>query len=99
MDIFDIYHNFFTKQTLDYFRDNVIIYEELSEVIPPIGGSLNSELLIKTYNKMKKSNKSFILIIDKTESNWYHYKIQEKIHELCEQTGVPEDKIVYISNL
>ena len=98
MDIFDIYHNFFTKQTLDYFRDNVIIYEELSEVIPPIGGSLNSELLIKTYNKMKKSNKSFILIIDKTESNWYHYKIQEKIHELCEQTGVPEDKIVYISN-
>ena len=96
--MFDYYNNFFTKQTLDYFRDNVIIYKELSEVIPPIGGSLNSELLIKTYNEMKKSNKSFILIIDKTESNWYHYKIQEKIHELCEQTGVPENKIVYITN-
>ena len=62
--MFDYYNNFFTKQTLDYFRDNVIIYKELSEVIPPIGGSLNSELLIKTYNEMKKSNKSFILIID-----------------------------------
>jgi len=96
--MFDYYHNFFTKQTLDYFRDNVIIYKELSEVIPPIGGSLNSELLIKTYNEMKESNKSFILIIDKTESNWYHYKIQEKIHKLCEQTGISEDKIVYITN-
>ena len=94
----DIYSNFFTKKTYDYFKDNAIIYKELEGAIPPIGGSLNSELLVETHNKMKKSNKNFILIIDKTESNWFYYKIQDKIHELCEQTGVPENKIVYISN-
>ena len=58
----DIYSNFFTKKTYDYFRDNAIIYKELEGAIPPIGGSLNSELLVETHNKMKKSNKNFILI-------------------------------------
>ena len=50
----DIYSNFFTKKTYDYFRDNAIIYKELEGAIPPIGGSLNSEVLVETHNKMKK---------------------------------------------
>ena len=62
---------FFTKKAFDYFRDNAIIFRVLEGAIPPIGGSLNSELLVETHNKMKKSYKNFILIIDKTESNWY----------------------------
>ena len=47
---------------------------------------------------MKDEYKKFILIIEVGESNWFSYKNQIKIHELCEQTGVPEDKIVYITN-
>ena len=92
------YGNYFSKETFDYIKDNAIIYEEIHGSIPPLGGSLNTELLNDAYNRMKQWNKSLILVIDRTEANWGHYFIHRKIHELCEQTGVPEDKIVHITN-
>ena len=92
------YGNYFSKETYDYIKDNAIIYEEIPGSIPPLRGSLNVELLNEAYNRMKEWNKSFILIIDRTEANWYALTVHEKIHELCEQTGVPADKIVHITN-
>jgi hypothetical protein len=88
----------FSKETFDYIKDNVIIYDEIYRQKKSLHYSLNKETLILMYETMKKWNKSFILILEDGESNWYYFKNQEKIHELCAQTGIPEDKIVYITN-
>ena len=90
-------HNFL-KETFDYIKDNAVIYEEVYRQKKSLYYSLNKETLVLAYERMKKWNKSFILILEDGESNWYYFKNQEKIHELCEQTGVPADKIVYITN-
>ena len=92
----DRYIRCFTKETFDYIKDNAIIYDV--ETGQFLGNSLSSELLNETYNRMKQLNKSFILIIDKSEANWGHFKYQDTIHELCEQTGVPADKVVFVTN-
>ncbi len=88
----------FTKETFDYIKNNAIIYDEVYRQRKSLHYSLNKETLTLMYETMKKWNKSFILILEDGESNWFHLNNQEKIHELCEQTGVPEDKIVYITN-
>jgi len=88
----------FSKETFDYIKDNAVIYEEVYRQKKPLYYSLNKETLTSMYEIMKRWNKSFILIMEDGESNWFHFNNQEKIHELCEQTGVPEDKIVYITN-
>jgi hypothetical protein len=92
------YSDAFSNKVLNYIRDNAIIYEEIYRHSKSLKSSLNSEILITSYNRMKDENKKFILIIEVGESNWFSYDNQIKIHELCEQTGVPEDKIVYITN-
>tara|TARA_Y100000310_G_scaffold297971_1_gene331447 strand:+ start:37 stop:1119 length:1083 start_codon:yes stop_codon:yes gene_type:complete len=104
MDKIDkLYSQNFSNMVWQYIKDNAIIYEEIHRQIKPWDGkalyySLNKDHLTSAYTKMEIQNKKFILIIEDGESNWYHYKNQEKIHKLCEQTGVPEDKIVYLTN-
>ena len=88
----------FSKETFDYIKDNAVIYDEIYRHTKSLHYSLNKEELILAYERMKSWNKSFILIIEDGESNWFYFNNQDKIHELCEQTGVPEDKIVYITN-
>ena len=90
--------NCFTKEAFDYIKDNFVIYDELNRFKKSLYYSLNKETLTLIYETMKKWDKSFILIMEDGESNWFHFNNQEKIHELCEQTGVPENKIVYITN-
>ena len=96
--IVNSYSDSISNKVLNYIKDNAIIYDEIYRHSKPLKSSLNSEILITSYNRMKEENKNFILIIEVGESNWFSYKNQIKIHELCEQTGVPEDKIVYITN-
>ena len=90
--------NCFTKEAFDYIKDNFVIYDEIYREKKSLYYSLNKETLTLIYETMKKWDKSFILIMEDGESNWFHFNNQEKIHELCEQTGVPENKIVYITN-
>ena len=96
--IVNSYSDSISNKVLNYIKDNAIIYDEIYRHSKPLKSSLNSEILITSYNRMKEENKNFILIIEVGESNWFSYKNQIKIHELCEQTGVSEDKIVYITN-
>ncbi len=96
--IVNSYAEHFSDKILNYIKNNAIIYEEIYRHSKSLKSSLNSEILITSYNRMKDENKKFILIIEVGESNWFSYDNQIKIHELCEQTGVPEDKIVYITN-
>lgn len=88
----------FSKEAFDYIKDNFVIYDEIYRQKKSLHYSLNKETLTLMYDTMKKWDKSFILIVEDGESNWFHFNNQEKIHELCEQTGVPENKIVYITN-
>ena len=96
--VINTYSDHFSNNVLNYIRDNAIIYEEIYRHSKSLKSSLNSEILITSYTRMKDENKKFILIIEVGESNWFSYDNQIKIHELCEQTGVPENKIVYITN-
>ena len=96
--IINSYSEHFLDKAFNYIKDNAIVYDEIYRHSKSLKSSLNSEILITSYNQMKEENKKFILIIEVGESNWYHYKNQEKIHKLCEQTGISEDKIVYITN-
>lgn len=96
--IVNSYSDSISNMALNYINDNAIIYDEIYRHSAPLKSSLNSDILITSYNRMKEENKKFILIVDAGEANWFHYDNQIKIHELCEQTGVPEDTIVYITN-
>jgi len=96
--IVNSYAEHFSDKILNYIKNNAIIYEEIYRHSKSLKSSLNKEGLVSAYNRMKDENKKFILIIEVGESNWFSYDNQIKIHELCEQTGVPEDKIVYITN-
>ena len=96
--IINSYSEHFLDKAFNYIKDNAIVYDEIYRHSKSLKSSLNSEILITSYNQMKEENKNFILIIEVGESNWFSYDNQIKIHELCEQTGVPEDKIVYITN-
>ena len=60
--------------------------------------SLNVELLKNTYEYMKTSNKKLIFIWEDVEGYWEDFKHHEKIHECCQQAGIPEDTIVYLNN-
>ena len=93
--IVNSYSDSISNKVLNYIKDNAIIYDEIYRHSKPLKSSLNSEILITSYNRMKEENKNFILIIEVGESNWFSYKNQIKIHELCEQTGVPEDNSIY----
>ena len=92
------YTEHFSNKVFKYIKDNAIIYKEIYRHSKPLMSSLNKEELVSAYAKMAVQNKKFILIIEVGESNWFNYKNQIKIHELCEQTGISEDKIVYITN-
>ena len=96
--IINSYSEHFLDKAFNYIKDNAIVYDEIYRHSKSLKSSLNSEILITSYNQMKEENKNFILIIEVGESNWFSYDNQIKIHELCEQTGVSEDKIVYITN-
>ena len=37
-------------------------------------------------------------MIHRTEANWFDLDHHVKIHVLCEEVGVPADRIVYLNN-
>tara|TARA_B100000029_G_scaffold3266_1_gene3979 strand:- start:3350 stop:5338 length:1989 start_codon:yes stop_codon:yes gene_type:complete len=92
------YYKFFSEDTLSYFDLNAVIYEEIAGASPPLAGSLNAKSLLEKYEEMQKQGKHFILIIDRTESNWFTFDLHIKLHELCALTGIPPHHIVHISN-
>jgi len=60
--------------------------------------TIMSSLLKLTYKFMKDIGRSFIYIPEDTEGNWSEREHHVKIHRMCSQAGVPENRIVYLNN-
>jgi hypothetical protein len=85
-----------TKETLIFLLTHAIFFPQVSNDHADL--TFNSFLLKLTYKFMKDTDRSFIYIIEDTEGNWSEREHHVKIHRMCSQAGVPEDRIVYLNN-
>jgi len=93
-----------THSTSSYVPDKVLLYLKEHGIMYPrihdgvITRSFEPGVLADTYTYMVKCKKLFVYVVDKIEANWYSLEHHVKLHDLCEISGVPADKIVHISN-
>ena len=90
--------SYLSHKVLSYFKEHGVMYPLTSDGSQDVDSSLEPVRLADAYAYMMECKKSFIYVIHRTEANWFDLDHHVKIHVLCEEVGVPADRIVYLNN-
>jgi hypothetical protein len=90
--------SYLSHKVLSYFKEHGVMYPLTSDGTQDVDSSLEPVRLADAYAYMMECKKSFIYVIHRTEANWFDLDHHVKIHVLCEEVGVPADRIVYLNN-
>ena len=90
--------SYLSHKVLSYFKEHGVMYPLTLDGSQDVDSSLEPVRLADAYAYMMECKKSFIYVIHRTEANWFDLDHHVKIHVLCEEVGVPADRIVYLNN-